>query len=131
MSNALSYEIKAFDWQGTAATGTFSFRLTRVDSPPHFDRSEGSVLTDSSPVTFDAFTVAGSLTVEGLGLKDVLVEGLEYVSPLGPPLCMIFVAPGASVVTLGLFPGDSAFQTVEGPLVAGGKTYTVMGRLIP
>ncbi len=128
MPNALDYTVKAFDWQGTAYEGTFSFRLTRVDAPPHFDRSVGAVKGDPTPVTFDAFTIAGTLTIADLGLNDVVLEGIEYVSPLGPPLCMIFLAPAVSGVTLSLFPGDSAFQTVEGPLVAGGQVFTVMGR---
>jgi hypothetical protein len=128
MTNALNYAVKAFDWQGTVYEGTFSFRLTRVDTAPHFDRTGGMALSESTPVTFDAFTIAGILTIADLGLRDVALEGLEYVSPIGPPLCMIFIAPGVSGVTLSLFPGDSAFQSVEGPLVVGGQTYTVMGR---
>lgn len=128
MTSTVNYDVKAFDWQGNVYAGTFSFGLTESDSAPHLDQTTGFALGSSTPVTFDAFTIAGTLTIQSLGLQGVAFAGLEYVSPMGPPLCMIFVAPEVSGVTLALFPGDPTFETVEGPLAINGQVYTMMGQ---
>jgi len=129
MSAALVYAIKAFDWKGAALPGTLSFWLADSAQTAHFGQSQPFVAaTDPTPVTFDAFSLAGTLTIEGLGLKGIGLRGIEYVSPLGPPLCMIMVATDDSGAGIRLFPGDSAFQTVEGPLNIAQQVWTVIGQ---
>jgi hypothetical protein len=130
MPNVLAYAVKAFNWEGEAFPGSLDFWLTDSAQAPHFDQAERFVAAKAStPVTFDAFSLAGTLTIESLGLHGVDLQGIEYVSPLGPPLCMILVAGDGSGASLGLFPGDSRFQTVEGPLNIAQQTWTLIGQL--
>jgi hypothetical protein len=106
--------------------------LTDGSQAPHLGQTKPfAAASDSTPVTFDAFSLAGTLTIEELGLRGVELRGIEYVSPLGPPLCMILIAADNSGASLSLFPGDSAFQTVEGPLGIAQQVWTLMGQQEP
>ena len=128
MANQTDYTVKAFDWEGKAYPGILSFWLVGGDKAPHLDQKNLYALAlPSEQATFDVFQLAGSISIAELGVVNLELQGIEFVSPLGPPLCMVLTATKNPNVSLELFPGDAQFNTVEGPFFADGKVFTLMG----